>query len=53
MFHTENIKEDAESFRKTKQGKSEKIPPDGGGYQKTLLNVEDASCSLVMGIPIK
>ena len=27
--------------------------PDGGGEQKTLVNVEDALCSLVMGIPAK
>ena len=26
-------------------------PPDGGGQQRTLVNVEDASCSLMMGIP--
>ena len=37
---------------KIKQGKySNKTP--GGGYQKALVNVKDASCSLMMGSPTK
>ena len=45
-----NIKEDAEEFRNTNQDKYSNKPP-GGGDQKALVNVEDASCSLVMGSP--
>ena len=36
-----------------KQVKYGNKPPDGGGEQKTLVNVEDASCIVMMGIPIK
>ena len=48
-----NIKEDSEVFRNMKQVKSCTNPPDGGGEQKTLVNVEDASCIIIMGIPTK
>ena len=34
-----------------KQVKSGNKPPDGGVEQKILVNVEDASCILMMGIP--
>ena len=44
------LKEDAEAFRKMKQEKSSNKPP-GGGDQKSLINVKDASCSLMMGFP--
>ena len=44
------LKEDAEAFRKVKQEKSSNKPP-GGGDQKALVNVKDASCSLMMGSP--
>ena len=36
-----------------KQVKYGNKPPDGGGEQKTLVNVEDASCIIMMGIPTK
>ena len=36
------LKEDAEAFRKTKQEKSSNTPT-GGGDQKSLVNVKDAS----------
>ena len=42
--------EQLEAFRKMKQDKSPNKPP-GGGDQKALVNVKDASCSLVMGYP--
>ena len=45
-----NIKEDAEAFRRTNQDKSSNNPP-GGEYQKSLVNVKDASYSLMMGAP--
>ena len=45
------LKEDAEAFRKMKQGKYGTKPPDGGGKQKTLVNAEVVSCSFMMGIP--
>ena len=44
------LKEGAEAFRKMKQEKSSNKPP-GEGDQKALVNVKDASCSLVMGYP--
>ena len=44
------LKEDAEAFRNMKQEKSSNKPP-GGGYQKSLLNVKYASCSLMMRTP--
>ena len=44
------LKEDAEAFIKMKQEKSSNKPP-GGGDQKALVNVKDASCSLMMGSP--
>ena len=44
------LKEDVESFRKTKQEKSAN-KPHGGGDQKALVNFKDASCSLMMGDP--
>ena len=46
------LKEDAESLRKMKQDKSSNKPP-GGGDQKALVNVKDASCSLIMGSPVE
>ena len=46
------MKEDAEAFRKMKQEKYGKNPPDGG-EQKILVNVKDASYSLMMVIPTK
>ena len=36
-----NLKEDAESFRKTKQVKYGNNPPGGGVEKNTLVNVED------------
>ena len=42
------LKEDAEVFRKMKQDKYSNKPP-GRGYQKALVNVKGASCSLIMG----
>ena len=36
-----------------KQGKYGNKPPYGRGEQKKLVNVEDASCILMMGIPTK
>ena len=36
-----------------KQIKSGNKPPDGGGEQKTLVNVEYASCIIMMGTPTK
>ena len=47
-----NIKEDVEAFRNTKKEKSSNKPP-GGVDQKSLLNVRDALCSLMMGAPTK
>ena len=47
------FKEDTEEFRNIKQGKSGKTPPDGGREQKTLVNIEDASCSLMVGVRTK
>ena len=44
------LKEDAEAFRKMKQEKSSNKPP-GGGDQKSLVNVKDALCSIMMGSP--
>ena len=44
------LKEDVEAFRKMKQEKSSNKPP-GGGYQKALVNVKDASYSLMMVSP--
>ena len=44
------IKENAEAFRNRKQEKSSNNPP-GGGYQKLLVNVKDALCSLMMDYP--
>ena len=46
------LKEDAEAFRKIKQGKYEIKSPDGGG-ENILVNDEDASCSLMMVTPIR
>ena len=46
------IDEDLEAFRKMKQYKSSNKPP-GGGDQKSLVNVKDASCSFMMGPPTK
>ena len=48
-----NIKENAESFRKIKDGKFGNKPPNGEGEKKSLVNVENASCSLMIGIPTK
>ena len=42
------LKEDAEAFRNLKQEKSSNKPP-GGGDQKSLVNVKDASFNLIMG----
>ena len=42
------LKEDIEAFSKMKQDKYSNKPP-GGGDQKALVNVKDASCSLLMG----
>ena len=45
-----NTKEDTETFKNLKQENSpNKLP--GGGYQKALVNVKDASCSLMMVHP--
>ena len=46
------LKEDAEEFRNTNQEKYSNKPP-GGGYQKELVNVKDASCSLMTEAPTK
>ena len=42
------LKEYAEALIKIKEKKSSNKPP-GGGDQNTLVNVKDASCSLMMG----
>ena len=42
------LKDDAEAFRKMKQEKSSNNPP-GGGDHKSLVNVKDTLCSLMMG----
>ena len=42
------LKEDAETFRKINQEKYSNKPP-GGGYQKSLVNIKDYLCSLMMG----
>ena len=44
------LKEDAEAFRKMKKEKSANKTP-GGGYQKALVNVKNASCNIMMGTP--
>ena len=44
------LKEDVEAFRNMNQDKSSNKPP-GGGDHKSLVDVRDASCSLVMGSP--
>ena len=50
-FPTEaKLKEYVQSFRNMNQEKSFNKPP-GGGYQKALVNVKDASRSLMMGPP--
>ena len=46
------LKEDSDSFRKMKQEKSSNNTT-GGGYHKSLVNVKDASRSLMMGCPIE
>ena len=45
------LKKYEEALRKMNQGKFGNNPPYGLGEQKTLVNVEDASCSLMMVIP--
>ena len=47
-----NLKENAEEFRKMKQEKYSKKNPDGE-YQKSLINVKESSCSLMIGAPTK
>ena len=47
-----NLKEYEEELRNMKQEKYSKNTP-GGGDQKSLVNVKDASCSLMMGAPTK
>ena len=44
------LKEYAEAFRKMKQEKSSNNPP-GGGEHKALMNIKDASYSIMMGSP--
>ena len=44
------LKEDTEAFRQMKKKKFSNKPP-GGGYQKAMVNVKDASCSLMMVSP--
>ena len=44
------LKEDAEAIWKMKQEKYSNNPP-GGGDQKALVNVKDASFSIMMGSP--
>ena len=46
------LEKDAEELRKLNQEKSSNNPP-AGGYQKALVNVKDALCSLIMGSPTK
>ena len=48
-----NIKEDSYSFRNMNQVKSGNKPPDDGGEQNTMVNVEYVSCSLMVSIPTK
>ena len=48
-----NFKEYVEALGKMKRGKYSNKPPDVVGEQNILVNVEDASCSLVLGIPTK
>ena len=50
MLYKEKLKEDSETFRKTNQEKYGKNSPDGG-EQKTLVDVKDTSCSLMIWIP--
>ena len=44
------LKEYEDAFRNTKQEKYSNKPP-GGGYQKPLVNVKYAFCSIMMGDP--
>ena len=53
MIYKEKLKEDAESFRKRKQGKYGYQPLGGGGEPKTLVNVEYVSCSIMIVISTK
>ena len=46
-----NIKEDVEGFRKMRQVKYDNKTTDVG-EQKTLVNIEDALFSIIIGIPI-
>ena len=46
------LKEDAEVFSKMKQVKYVN-KPSGGGVEKTLVNINDASFSFMVGIPTK
>ena len=46
------LKEDAEVFSKMKQVKYVN-KPSGGGFDKTLVNINDASFSFMVGIPTK
>ena len=53
MLYIEKLIEDTEAFRKMKQGKSRTNTPGGWGEQQILVNDEDASFSLTLGIPTK
>ena len=53
MIYTDKTQIGAGAFRKTNQGKSGINPPGGGREQKILVNAEDASCSLMMGVPTR
>ena len=44
------LREDVEAFRKINQEKFSN-KPTGGGDQKSLVNVKDALCSLMIGYP--
>ena len=43
-----NLEEDSEAFSKTKQRNNH---TDVGGEKNILLNIENASCSLMISIP--
>ena len=51
-LYTQNkLKEDAEAFREMNKLKYGEKSPDREGEKKTLVNVEDASFSIDVGIP--
>ena len=53
MPHTNKSQIGCIIIKEEKQVKYGNKTPDGGGEQNTLVNVEDASCSIMTGIPTK